>query len=709
MSPEQATGTKDIDARSDLYSLGCVLYEMLSGDAPYTASTPQALIAKKLSEATPRVSVVRDKVPPAVEAALDRALSRTPADRFATAEQFSVALYTVGPATPPATRPLPAALGRRRWLAPGVLAAIVVLIGIGVVLSRVLASRPITITTSNILHVTSDPGLEFQPALSPDGNEVAYVVGPIGTPRIVVRSTRDVGSGGESHPAEGTPGLQWLPAWTPDGQSLRFAACGASTEMGIGIPSACDWKEVGKLGGSVRKVSVPRPSDRHAWSKNGMRVAFAVGDSLFAYSSDRGEPELLGVQVVGAREPHSLNWSPDGRLIAYVNGNSFWRKSANVAGASIWILDVNGGHPVRVTDDAHLNVSPQWLPDSRHLLFVSDRDGSRGVYVVEVGLDGPRGPPRSVLSSSDPHSISLSADGRKLAYAKFRVMQNIWSIPIPRSGSVSIRGAVPVTTGNQVIEGHSLSPDGEWIVFSSDKRGEFDIYKQPLGDGQAQLVADFSGHLFDPIWSPDGTEIVLHSGGINSGDVLVVSADGGTPEELTDFPGAEGNPDFSPDGLAIAFSSQGPRGVGPMNTWIVSRDGVGLPWGDPVQLTDSGCGFPTWAPDGASLGCAGAREWERLSRDGEVLLRYDPSSAGLGILGIARFSPDGSRIYFRGTHEGGSEGVWWIPADGGDATKVVAIDDPSLTLLGFLSVNSTHLYLTIAEYESDIWVMDLEW
>ena len=92
MSPEQASGGKDIDARSDLYSLGCVLYEMLSGETPYLGNTPQAIVAKKLSEPAPRVSVVRDKVPPTVEAALDKALSRTPADRFATAGQFVAAL-----------------------------------------------------------------------------------------------------------------------------------------------------------------------------------------------------------------------------------------------------------------------------------------------------------------------------------------------------------------------------------------------------------------------------------------------------------------------------------------------------------------------------------------------------------------------------------------------------------------------------------------
>jgi len=92
MSPEQAAGEREVDARSDQYSLGCVLYEMLAGDAPYTASTPQALIAKKLAEPTPRISVVRDSVPPAVETALAKALAKTPADRFVTAQQFAEAL-----------------------------------------------------------------------------------------------------------------------------------------------------------------------------------------------------------------------------------------------------------------------------------------------------------------------------------------------------------------------------------------------------------------------------------------------------------------------------------------------------------------------------------------------------------------------------------------------------------------------------------------
>jgi Tol biopolymer transport system component len=98
-----------------------------------------------------------------------------------------------------------------------------------------------------------------------------------------------------------------------------------------------------------------------------------------------------------------------------------------------------------------------------------------------------------------------------------------------------------------------------------------------------------------------------------------------------------------------------------------------------------------------------------VSRDGEVLSRYDPSTLGLRWIGPLEFSPDGSRIYFIGTHEDGSRGVWWTPADGGDATQVVAFDDPSLSMYRHITVGPENLYITIGKYESDIWVMNLDW
>ncbi len=124
------------------------------------------------------------------------------------------------------------------------------------------------------------------------------------------------------------------------------------------------------------------------------------------------------------------------------------------------------------------------------------------------------------------------------------------------------------------------------------------------------MVADLTGHAFGPNWSPDGAEIAFYSTVTGSSEVLVVSADGGTPEQLTDFPGLDSWPDWSPDGLAIAFISQGPQGVGSRNTWIVSRDSVGMPWSDPVQLTDFGCRVPPLGSRRCEPGMLRDGEWE---------------------------------------------------------------------------------------------------
>jgi len=92
MSPEQAAGSEQLDGRSDIYSLACVLYEMLGGDRPFMGSSPQAILARQSLEPVPRLRTLRDTVPEGVEHAIEQALAKTPADRFATATQFAEAL-----------------------------------------------------------------------------------------------------------------------------------------------------------------------------------------------------------------------------------------------------------------------------------------------------------------------------------------------------------------------------------------------------------------------------------------------------------------------------------------------------------------------------------------------------------------------------------------------------------------------------------------
>jgi Tol biopolymer transport system component len=714
MSPEQAAGSRDLDGRSDLYALGCVLHEMLAGQPPFTGPTVESVIHQHLAAAPPDVTSVRPAVPSWVAAALQRTLAKTPADRFNPVAQFAEAIAPRASATPVDVAAVPAPLGKRRLALR--IVAVALIVAITLVVSRVLAPHPLTITASNITPVTRDPGVEFQPAISPDGEEVAYTVGPIGDSRIAVRSTRVAGSGGETRPGAELGRSLSLPAWTPGGASLRFYA----TEGG-----QTEWMEAPKLGGPARTVFRP-VADRktNVLSPDGTRVVAArevAGggqDSIFVYAADDGEPRLLAAPVTNAFGVHSFAWSPDGRWIAYVNGNAPWRQSANVMPTSIWLLDAHdGGDPVQVTDETATDVSPQWL-DSRHLLFVSDRDGPLGVYLVEIGPDGPRGPVRSVAGASDPHSISVSADGKRLVYAKFDVSQNIWSVPIPRSGSVSLRDAVPVTTGNQKVESHDVSPDGEWIVFDTNIRGDQAIYKQRIAGGTPQLVVGVEGDALDPRWSPDAAEIVFYAKGSDASgaETFVAPADpGAPPKQLTDFPGINNFADWSPDGLAIALNSKGPHGTDSWRLWIVTRDSVGGSWSAPAPLTDSAWVFPAWAPDGASLVCrerTDGGDMLRVSRDGDVIARYAwPAGLRTERMGRPEFSRDGSKIYICGIEEDESRGLWEFPADGGEPAKVVAFDDPARQEAGmcFFSVGPDRIYLTIAESQSDIWVMDLDW
>jgi Tol biopolymer transport system component len=438
-------------------------------------------------------------------------------------------------------------------------------------------------------------------------------------------------------------------------------------------------------------------------------------DSILVLSEAGGAPELLGVHTLDPDVLHSLTWSPEGRWIAYVNGNERSRLLATIENSSIWLLDANGGEPVPVVQGEHLNVSPQWL-DNRHLLFVSNRDGTRGVYAVEVGNDGARATPRRVPGPAAPHSISVSANGRKLAYSSIEWRNSIRSIPIQVSEAVSIRAAAPITRQNRVIFDFGLSPDGQRIAFDTDLGGKGAIFRQRVVGGQPELVATLSEGASGPDWSPEGTEIAFSTKrfiGPGPGKIFVVPAAGGEPVRVADFPGYDSSPDWAPDGLAIAFVSRPPSEGATPNIWIVSRDNPDRVWGEPVQLTDFGCDAPDWASDGSGLLCheSSGLTWGSaiafVSPGGEVLWRYDPTADGLQYPTLPRFSADDSRIYFWAESDA-SWGVWWIQDGGGRAAKAVAFDDLSL-FGGGLSVGPDAIYMGVGEVEGDIWVMDLEW
>lgn len=566
----------------------------------------------------------------------------------------------------------------------------------------VLQRDAMGISTSDIRPVTSEPGVEFQPALSPDGNEVAFITTRAGRRQLVVRSTVNVTGGGEFVLAGTASGSPWLPRWSPDGESVRFLVCpGTSNPWGF----ACDWKEIGRLGGSVRSVVVPRNAWTTAWSPDGARVAFAGHDSIFSLASAGGSAVLLAVHSDHPTGLHSLAWSPNGHLLAYVVGNVQWLGTGNISASSIWVVDAAGGEPIRVTNDDFLNVSPAWL-DDRHLLFVSNRDGPRGIYVVEVTPRGAHGEPRSVLSASDVHSIAYSAAGRRLAYAKLSLQQNIWSYPLLRSSPTPITDGRRVTNGNQVVEEHDVSPDGRWIVYDSNLGGDANIHKVFLGGGAPVQLTDQPGDELGPRWSPDGTEITFYGA---QREIFVVPSEGGMAVRLTVGTGSGVNPRWSPDGLRIAFN---PGGLGPRELRIMARDHVGGPWRESVRLTDVRCQLQAWAPGGSGVLCGDNRATLTvISPTGRVLWRRDLVAAyRLRLEGfLSQYSRDGGTLYVMAAHEDGRRGVWGIPVGGGTPYLVVSSDDPALSFFGSLTVGPARLYATVSEYESDVWAMRLRW
>jgi TolB protein len=425
------------------------------------------------------------------------------------------------------------------------------------------------------------------------------------------------------------------------------------------------------------------------WSPTGERIAFPTFDAIFIGPSDGGEARKL----TDALLPSCLSWSPDGTRIAFTSGNLGYLLQLNVAPSSIWVVDVEGGEPVRVTEGTHVDFSPVWTPDGRSLLFVSNRGGGRDIY--RIPLD-PLGEPERLTTGLDVFTIAASADGRTLSYSVATLRQNIWSLPVPREGPVSITEARPLTAGNHIIEGVDVSPDGQWLVFNSDQAGNWALFKMPVGGGEPVQVTN--GPLdFRPSWSPDGREIAFHASRTESRDVFVVGADGGAVRQLTNDPAQEFYPHWSPDGKRLVFHSS--RG-GVDEIYTVSKD-QGEPSGEtPVRLTFDGGFMPQWSPDGRLIAYATESGLRVIPSEGGEPRRLTDSGD------FPLWSKDGQTIYFRMDDR---SGISSVSLSGGGPRLVVRFDDPTRPPYGDLwTTDGERFYFSLVEFEADAWVMELE-
>jgi Tol biopolymer transport system component len=704
MAPEQAAAEPNIDHRVDLYAVGALGYELISGTPPFTGRTAQEVLAAHMTQRPEPLCARRPACPPGLEVVIMRCLEKRPADRWQTAEELLAQLEPLatpsGGTTPTATRPAEAVPGpSRRFPWSRSLIAAAALLALAGVVTFALTRAPPEVRLGRRVQLTLDPGLEIDPALSPDGGLVAFAAGPLSQTRLYVRQV-DGGAPVAITPERG--GFARVPRWSPEGRRLLFRS-----DRGFEVIPA--------LGGPS-KLILPVQADTWSdatWSPDGRAIAYAIGDSVYVRSLEGG----MARGLARLPEAHSCTWSADGRWLACVSGNRQFVTNGdfgNRATSSAWVIPAAGGAPVRVTDDQSLNMSPAWLPGRRSLLFVSDRDGGRDIYQVSLTRAGrpARGAAR-LTTGLNAANMSVSAGGRRLAYAAFTETSNVWALPIPTSGIASVSRAEPVTRGTQVIERFSVSPDGRWLAFDSDRGGTQQIYRVPLAGGEPEQLTAGGEPAFDPSVSPDGREIAYHSFRGGTRQIFVLPAEGGTPTQVTTGSVQYRSPEWSPDGrtLAIVKAPFTPA----RETNLVTRDAAGR-WGAPRTLVKGGA-EGIWAPEGRAVltgtgGLGPPRALEIVPAgggEGRVVMSVRDPTTDVAPASVYAWSADGRVVYFVGRHPSDqSIGIWSVPAAGGTPRLTVRFDDPSRPWHQFgFRVHDGRFYFTVGDRQSDVWTTEV--
>ncbi len=540
-----------------------------------------------------------------------------------------------------ATGPLPAAPARRGrdwfWpaiiLAPGILTVVLILWGVRWFRStRAAPAGPLGAV--RMAPLTTSPGREQQPALSPDGRQVAFVWTDetSGNTGIYVKRV-DAGTPLRlTNPGWIRPGWtrdeapEHSPAWSPDGRHIAFLRKLGPGGLPATLPEGHGVFIIPALGGTERQagrsfgnVSSTGAMPGIAWTPNGKHLAVsdmaAPGEpnSIFQVSLERDGRRRL------TASPHGVGdwapaYSPDGKALAFV-------RTGSIAVDDIYLAptgarssgDSSVGQPRRITFDERSVRGLAWTADGRSIVFSSNRGGSdsHNLWKITATLAGAPGagpgrePPQPEPLTAGPEPTlraagsnafepSISPRGSRLAYAESFADSNIWRLDLP------VRGQPPVRLIASARRDSSpqYSPDGKKIVFASDRSGAYEIWASAHDGGSLRQVTSFGGPLTGtPRWSPDSRQVVFDSRAEGHADIYVAAAEGGALRRITTEPSEDVAPSWSRDGRFIYFAS---NRSGESQVWKTPAAG-----GPAVQVTSRG-GFAAFEAPGAPGATGGA-------------------------------------------------------------------------------------------------------
>ncbi|HEY9283900.1 MAG TPA: hypothetical protein VIP46_10640, partial [Pyrinomonadaceae bacterium] len=405
-------------------------------------------------------------------------------------------------------------------------------------------------------------------------------------------------------------------------------------------------------------------------------------------------------------------WTPDGRRIV------FYSYDTNMA--EIWSVAADAGDAVRAGPGGHLlqlarNAQPfsdfVFSPDGKFAYCAGIFDGAAyGLWRVPVSPEtgGPAGDPVKIegTGATPIRYLSISADGRRIAYSTQSLTSDIWSVAVaPRDGSAA--GApFPLFEDRSLRKTNpSFSPDGRRIAFGVWRLGVPTNVWLMDADGRnaAPLTAEQTGVAL-PGWMPDGDRVTFVSARQGGPKIWVKDLRSGEERPVYDIDPAMSFHRFSPDGRRLAYNSR--RDTDTVNVWAASLDG-----GQPARLTSDPemAGFPCWSPDGRRI----AFEFKRgadthvavMPADGGAPVQL--TSAG-GQSWPHSWSPDGSKIAFAGSRDG-RWNVFWVAADGRAQKQLTNFTRPNAYVrYPAWSPRGDQIVFEYAEVKGNVWVLDLK-
>ncbi len=657
MSPEQVRG-KELDARTDLFSFGAVLYEMCTGTLPFRGDTTGAMFDSILNRAPVAPVRLNPDVPAELERIINKALEKDRDIRCQSAAELRTDLKRLKRDTESgksAATGVASPVGRKRsrWLAVGAL--LVALAGITWGVYYWLAPRVVPFQKTEITRLTTS-GKVTLASISPDGRYVAYVTGEVWSFGKETLWVRQVGTGSDVQivpPADvGYGGL----IFSRDGDFL-YVTQSESKDSLLGV-----LYKIPVLGGTKKRLIVDVAmffplANPVTLSPDGKRVAF------LRYSKARNETALMVANEDGSGEkqlavrkrPNGFGgpvaWSPNGKTIAVVADSE-----AGVEYQGLVEVPVQGGAERTLTPKRWPWVADlAWVPDGRGL--VADTQAQSGGQTQIAYVSYANGDVRRITSDLNSYwGVSVTADSRVVATVQWEFLADAWVAPM-----AALDSAKPITSHGSLSD-PTWSRDGR-IVYSSDADGNIWVMGSD-GSNPKQLTSNAGGN-FLPRVSPDGHYIVFLSLRVGSFQIWRMDSDGNNPKQLTDSVDGVGS-DCSPDGKWVVWGSKFGTEKG---VWKVPMEG-----GNPVRLSDAEADHPMISPDGKTI----AYSYEDPSANppqGVAIMAFEggPPTKHFDIFSSMgtwfRWGTDGRSLLYT-KNEGGVDNIWSQPIAGGTPKQI---------------------------------------